>query len=110
MTNIQRSLRGALLAGPALLLLACGDLATDPRLQTFMGCEVREIYVNESLAGTLDGGDCRVQGAYTEMYLLDLRNDADLIIDLESFDFDAYLALYDRDTGELLVENDDLND
>ncbi|MEX0908281.1 MAG: hypothetical protein WDZ58_00845, partial [Gemmatimonadaceae bacterium] len=33
-----------------------------------------------------------------------------LIIDLESFDFDAYLAIYDWDTGELLYENDDFND
>ena len=109
MNNIQRSLRGALLAGPAVLLLACGDMITDPRLQTFMGCDVREIYLDESRGGTLSSGDCRVEGAYAEMYLLDLRNDSDVIIDLESFDFDAYLVLYDRDTGELLAENDDLN-
>lgn len=110
MTNIQRHLRGALRAGPAALLLACGDLATDPRNQTFMGCPVREVFVGESLGGTLSGGDCTVNGAYAEMYLLDLRNDQDLlIIDLESFDFDAYLVLYDRDTGDLIAENDDLN-
>ena len=109
MKNIRRSLKGALLAGPALLLLACGDSLTNPRLQSFMGCNVREIYLDESLAGTLSSGDCRVEGAYADMYLLDLRNDSDVIIDLESFDFDAYLVLYDRDTGEVLAENDDLN-
>ncbi|MEX2167773.1 MAG: hypothetical protein WD851_00560 [Pirellulales bacterium] len=110
MKNIQRSLRGALLAGPVALLLACGDSVTDPRFQTFMGCDVREVFIGESRGGTLSSGDCRVQGAYSEMYMLDLRNDSDLIIDLESFDFDAYLVLYDPDTGEVLAENDNLND
>ena len=109
MKNIQRSLRGALLAGPALLLLACGDAINDPRLQTFMGCPVREIVVDESRGGTLSSGDCLLEGAYTDMYYLEVFNDSNLIIDLESFDFDAYLVLYDRDTGELLADNDDLN-
>jgi len=110
MTNIQRSLRGALLAGPAALLLACGDMVTDPRNRTFMGCDVRDIFVGDARSGTLSSGDCRVQGAYTDMYFFDHRNDQDiLIIDLESFDFDAYLSIYDWDTGELLYENDDVN-
>jgi len=109
MNNIQRSLRGALLAGPAVLLLACGDAINDPRLQTFMGCPVREIVVDESRGGTLSSGDCLLEGAYTDMYYLEVFNDSNLIIDLESFDFDAYLVLYDRDTGELLADNDDLN-
>ncbi|CAN5608551.1 hypothetical protein BH23GEM1_BH23GEM1_01930 [soil metagenome] len=76
-----------------------------------MGCPVQQIYVDDARSGTLTTGDCRVNGRYAHMYLLDHRRDQDfLIIDLESFDFDAYLELYDRDTGELLVENDDLND
>ncbi|MEX1186950.1 MAG: hypothetical protein WEA80_10210 [Gemmatimonadaceae bacterium] len=111
MKNIQRSLRGALLAGPVALLLACGDYATDPRYRTFMGCDLRDIFAGDARAGTLSSGDCRVQGAYTDMYFFDHRNDQDfLIIDLESFDFDAYLAIYDWDTRELLYENDDFND
>jgi len=109
MKNIRRSLRGALLAGPAVLLLACGDAINDPRLQTFMGCPVSEIVVDESRGGTLSSGDCLLEGAYTDMYYLEVFNDSNLIIDLESFDFDAYLVLYDRDTGELLADNDDLN-
>ena len=109
MKNIRRSLRGALLAGPAVLLLACGDAINDPRLQTFMGCPVREIVVDESRGGTLSSGDCLLEGAYTDMYYLEVFRDSNLIIDLESFDFDAYLVLYDRDTGELLADNDDLN-
>ncbi|MGK2934105.1 MAG: hypothetical protein ACSLFE_02535 [Gemmatimonadaceae bacterium] len=111
MMNIQRSLRGALLAGPAALLLACGDSVTDPRSQRFMGCDVRDIFVGDARSGTLSSGDCRVQNAYTDMYFFDHRNDQDiLIIDLESFDFDAFLSIYDWDTGELLYENDDVND
>jgi len=112
MQNIQRSLRGALLAVPAALLLACdAGYATAPYDRRFMGCEVRDIFVGEALGGTLSSGDCRVQNAYTDMYFFDHRNDQDiLIIDLESFDFDAYLSLYDWDTGELLYENDDFND
>ncbi len=109
MKNIRRSLRGALLAGPAVLLLACGDAINDPRLQTFMGCPVREIVVDESRGGALSSGDCLLEGAYTDMYFLEVFRDSNLIVDLESFDFDAYLVLYDRDTGELLADNDDLN-
>ncbi len=75
MKNIQRSLRGALLAGPAALLLACGDSVTDPRSQRFMGCDVRDIYRGEARGGTLSSGDCRVQSAYTDMYFFDHRND-----------------------------------
>ena len=112
MTNIQRSLRGALLAGPVALLLACGDgYSTAPYGRTFMGCDVRDIFVGDARSGTLSSGDCRVQNAYTDMYFFDHRNDQDiLIIDLESFDFDAYLSIYDFDTGELLYENDDVNE
>lgn len=101
---------GALLVGPALLLLACGgDYGTDPQQQRFMGCSVRQIYLDESRAGTLSSADCIVEGAYAEMYYLEINGDRDAIIDLESFDFDAYLVLYDWDTGEVLAENDDLN-
>ncbi len=74
-----------------------------------MGCSVRQVYLDESRAGTLSSTDCVVQGAYAEMYYLEINGDRDAIIDLESFDFDAYLVLYDWDTGELLAENDDLN-
>lgn len=111
MTNIRRSLRGALLAGPVALLLACDGAVTAPFDRTFMGCAVRDIYQGEARSGTLSSGDCRIQGAYTDMYFFDHRNDQDiLIIDLESFDFDAYLSIYDWDTGDLLYENDDVND
>src|SRR5688500_18699721 len=111
MKNIQRSLRGALLAGPALLLLACGDSFTDPTQQRFMGCEVEQIFVGQSRSGTLSTNDCIVNDSYAEMWYLDVRNDDELlIIDLESFDFDAYLELYDWDTGELVSDNDDLNE
>lgn len=107
MKNIQRSLKGALLAGPLALLLACGDSVTDPTSQRFMGCDVQQAFLNESLGGSLSTSDCLVEGGYTDMYFLDLRNDQELlIIDLQSFDFDAYLALYDWDTGEFIVDND----
>lgn len=109
MTNIQRSLRGALVAGTALLL-ACGDMGTDPTTQRFLGCDVQQVFLDESRNGTLSTNDCQLQGAYTDMYFLDLRNDRDLlIIDLQSFDFDGYLALYDWDTRELIADNDNLN-
>jgi hypothetical protein len=111
MKNIQRSLRGALLAGPAVLFMLACDSVTDPRFDRFMGCDVREVFVGDALGGTLSSGDCRVQNAYTDMYFFDHRNEQDiLIIDLESFDFDAFLSIYDWDTGELLYENDDFND
>lgn len=100
-----------MLAGSALLLAACGDYATGPGLQTFMGCPVQQIYADEARSGTLRTSDCRVQGAYAHMYLLDHRREQDfLIIDLESVDFDAYLVLYDAQTGQLLYENDDINE
>ena len=112
MMNIQRSLRGALLAGPALLLLACGDMVNDPTRQRFLGCDLVQVYVNESRGGLLSSSDCIVDGTYTEMWYFDHRGSEDqvLVIDLESFDFDAYLVLYDYDTGEIIAENDDVND
>ena len=99
-----------MLAGSALLL-ACGEgYGTDPVAQRFLGCDVQQVFLNESIGGALSTNDCRLQGAYTDMYFLDLRNDQDLlIIDLQSFDFDAYLALYDWDTRELIADNDNLN-
>ena len=111
MMNIQRSLRGALLAGPALLLLACGDMVNDPIQQRFLGCDLEQIYVNESRGGLLSSSDCIVDGTYTEMWYFDWRGDDNqvLVIDLESFDFDAYLVLYDYDTGEIIAENDNVN-
>lgn len=110
MKNIQRPLRELLLAGPAALLLACGDAITDPTQQRFMGCDVEQIFVGESRSGTLSTSDCVVEGAYTEMWFLDNRDDQyQFIIDLESFDFDAWLGIYDWDTGELVAWNDNLN-
>lgn len=111
MKNIQRSLRGALLAGPVLLTLACGDMVNDPIQQRFLGCDLVQIYVDESRAGSLSSGDCIVDGTYTEMWYFDHRGSEDqiLVMDLESFDFDAYLVLYDYDTGAIIAENDDVN-
>lgn len=111
MTNIQRSLRGVLLAAPAALLLACGDAITDPTARRFLGCDLEQIYVNESRSGVLSSSDCIVDGTYTEMWYFDHRGSEDqvLVIDLESFDFDAYLVLYDYDTGAIVAENDDVN-
>ena len=111
MKNIQRSLRGALLAAPALLLLACGDMIADPVQQRFLGCDLVQIHVDESRSGSLSSSDCVVDGTYTEMWYFDHRETEDqiLVIDLESFDFDAYLVLYDYDTGEVIAENDDVN-
>ena len=111
MKSIRRSLRGALLAGPVMLLLACGDMVNDPTQRLFLGCELEQIFVNESRGGLLSASDCIVDGAYTEMWYFDWRGDEDqvLVIDLESFDFDSYLVLYDYDTGEAIAANDDIN-
>ena len=111
MKNIQRSLRGALLAGPVMLLLACGEGFNDPLQTRFLGCDLEQIFVNESRGGLISTNDCIVDGAYTEMWYFDWRGDEDeiLVIDLESFDFDAYLVLYDYDTGEATAANDNIN-
>lgn len=111
MKNIERSLRGVLSAGFLAALGACGDFVTEPDLRSFMGCPIIDILViDQSRTGTLASGDCRVDGYLTDMYQLEVYNDRDVIIDLESGDFDAYLVLYDRETGELLADNDDLNE
>lgn len=111
MTNVQRSLRGALLAAPAALLLACGDMIADPVQRRFLGCDLEQIYVNESRSGVLSSSDCIVDGTYTEMWYFDHRGSEDqvFVIDMESFDFDAYLVLYDYDTGRVIAENNDVN-
>lgn len=74
MKIIRRSLRGALLTGPLVLLLDCGDSVTDPRPQTFMVARYK------------------------------------ICSSAKSRGLDTYLELYDRDTGEKLAFNDDLDE
>lgn len=97
---------GALLAA-SLALAGCDDniLGSDE----FRGCdEVRRISIPATVDGDLRSGDCRLRQDDTpvDYYEFTVNSSRTVFIDLESFDFDAYVLLYHED-GRLIAEDDD---
>lgn len=75
-------------------------------LSALVGCEVDRASTSGSSTGTLDGDDCTLgDGSSADYYALKLSSAADLSIELDSDDFDAYLLLFDDDGGA--VDDDD---
>lgn len=54
--------------------------------------------------GSLTTNDCQEQGFFTDYYEIRLNNGRDIRIDLASNDFDAFLELWDRETGNFITE------
>jgi hypothetical protein len=55
--------------------------------------------------GSLTTNDCQEQGFFTDYYEIRLNSGRDVRIDLASNDFDAFLELWDRETGEFLGDD-----
>ena len=67
------------------------------------------ISVGETVSGTLtvsDGGSVGCLGCLTDLYEFTLNTSQDLLVRLDSTDFDAFLRVLDS-TGETVVANDD---
>ena len=70
---------------------------------------VTPISVGETVSGTLtvfDGGSVGCLGCLTDLYEFTLGTSQDLLVRLDSTDFDAFLRVLDS-TGETVVANDD---
>lgn len=96
---------GALLAA-SLTLAGCDDITGS---DDFLNCdEVRRISIPATVDGDLRSGDCRLRGDNTpvDYYEFTVNGSRTVFIDLESFDFDAFVILYDED-GRVIAENDD---
>ncbi len=58
--------------------------------------------------GSLADGDLQnPESGFYDLHAFELEGSTTVDIDLRSDDFDAYLTLYDGETGEFLAENDD---
>ena len=91
----------------SVLITGCSD-ATGNVPDSFLGCDRVEGYrLGDSEGGNLSTSDCGLSGSYIDYYAFTLSSDRDIVIDLASNQFDAYLILFDRRTGQVIEENDD---
>lgn len=89
--------------------VACnGDSILGPgSADPFRGCSsVFRMNLGSTVNGSLSTNDCQDQGYFTDYYEIQLNSGRDITIDLASNDFDAFLELYDRETGDFLGEDD----
>jgi len=63
--------------------------------------------VGTNVNGSLTTNDCQEQGFFTDYYEIRLNSGRDITIDLASNDFNAFLELWDRETGDFLGEDFD---
>ncbi|MBI1723358.1 MAG: PPC domain-containing protein, partial [Gemmatimonadetes bacterium] len=69
--------------------------------------QVQEIHPGETLVGRLQAGDSTAgDSTYTDVYLFRATRVGDVVIDLRSGDFDAYLIVQDAD-GRTIATDDD---
>ncbi len=98
---------GALLAA-SLALAGCDDRGILGS-GDFLGCdEVRRISLPAVVDGDLRRGDCRLRSDQSpvDFYEFSVSGTLTVFIDMESFDLDAYVILYDED-GRVIDEDDD---
>jgi hypothetical protein len=91
--------------------LACGgdNGGFEPEPTTsFQGCAtVQTIAVGATVTGSLATSDCQLQGSFVDYHELRLDNARTVTITLNSDDLDAFLAVFDRATGNLVAQDDD---
>jgi hypothetical protein len=90
--------------------VACdGDSILGPgSADPFRGCSsVSRMNVGTNVNGSLTTNDCQEQGFFTDYYEIRLNSGRDITIDLASNDFNAFLELWDRETGDFLGEDFD---
>jgi hypothetical protein len=89
--------------------VACnGDSILGPgSADPFRGCSsVFRMNVGSTVNGTLTTNDCQEQGWFTDYYEIRLNNGRDVSIDLASNEFDTFVELYDRETGDFIADDD----
>lgn len=93
----------------ALPLAACVDVVGPDVEVVDDPCAARFVSIGSTIAGSLDRFDCFTQDdteSYVDYYELTLYETTTVDLYLESFDFDAYLMVFDE-WDELVVEDDD---
>lgn len=98
-----------LVATLAIPLAACVEVTGPEEAVVEDACRARYVGIGSTIAATLSGSDCVTADdteSYVDYYELTLTRTTDVDLYLESFDFDAYLMVFDE-FDELIVEDDD---
>jgi hypothetical protein len=96
-------------AALALPLAACVDVTGPTTVVVEDRCAARFVAVGSTITASLSGYDCLTDDdteSYVDYYELVVHETTWVDLYLESFDFDAYLMIFD-DRDELLAEDDD---
>lgn len=104
-TNRLRSLAAAL----ALPLAACVEVVGPDTVIVDDSCRARAVSIGSTVSATLTGYDCvtdDVTESFVDYYELVVHETTWADLYIESFDFDAYLMVFDE-WDELVVEDDD---
>ena len=98
----------ALLVVIAFTLTACDD-STGPEDGEFLGCGVTAVSVGETLSESLSSSDCRLEGAgeFVDYYGFSVGSDRSITIDMVSNQVDTYVILFDRESGDVVAQDDD---
>lgn len=98
----------SLIATLAIPLAACVEV-TGPAAAVEDVCNARYVSIGSTISGTLSAYDCVTQDdteSFVDYYELTLYRTTDVDLYLESYDFDAYLMVFDE-FDELIAEDDD---
>lgn len=104
--RVYRRLLGLTVLAAAV---ACnGDSVFGPgSAEPFRGCSsVFRLNLGSSVNGSLSTNDCQDQRFFTDYYEIRLNNGRNITIDLASNQFDAFLELWDRETGDFITDDD----
>jgi hypothetical protein len=102
---VYRRLFGLAVLAAAMACDGDGILGPGNR-DSFRGCPVAGINLGTIRNGSLTTNDCQEQGYFTDYFEFQLNSTREVIIDLVSNDFDAFLELYDRETGAFIEDDD----
>ncbi len=99
----------SLVATLAIPLAACVDVTGPTAVVIEDRCQARYVSIGSTIAGSLSGYDCLTEDdtqSYVDYYELTVYSTTWVDLYLESYDFDAYLMVFDE-WDELIVEDDD---
>jgi hypothetical protein len=102
--------RRLVICGILVGTLACDndDITGPVTADAFRNCaSVLRLNIGTTVDGALSTADCDDGGFFTDYYEFRLDTARDITIDLASNEFDAFLELYHRETGNFVVQNND---
>jgi hypothetical protein len=99
----------SLVAALAIPLAACVEVVGPETVVIEDPCGARFVTIGSTVSATLSSADCLTQDdteSYVDYYELTVHSNTWVDLYLESFDFDAYLMIFDE-TDALVAEDDD---